>query len=150
AAIVPDGSGELLLSGTVRPHGPQVEIPGSERRVDDVAGLPVDCGFGVITGRFGQALLDFSFVGRQKDVVAGEDSPDISFAAVGWRWAGPGGEVARGVDDVLVIGREIGAGRAAFASGNQMLVRAVGIHDEDLVAVVGRASGLEDETFSVG
>ncbi len=47
------------------------------------------------------------------------------------------------------IRQKIAAGGAALACRDQLLVRPVGIHDEDLVALVALPRGLEDETLSV-
>ena len=51
---------------------------------------------------------------------------------------------------MLVVAQEIAAGGAAFAGRDQVQAGAVGIHDEHLVAGVGRARGLEDQALAVG
>ena len=71
-------------------------------------------------------------------------------AAVGRRRARVAGAVRGGVDDVLVVGQEIAAGGAALAGRDHVLIRAVGVHDVHLVALVRRARGLEDQPLAVG
>ena len=51
---------------------------------------------------------------------------------------------------MLVVGQEVPAGGAPFAGGDQVLVAAVGVHDEHLVAIVGRPGGLKDEALAIG
>ena len=50
----------------------------------------------------------------------------------------------------LLSRQKVAAGGAALAGRNQVLVAAVGVHDEDLVAIVGRARGLKDQPLAVG
>ena len=51
---------------------------------------------------------------------------------------------------MLVVGQEVGAGSAAFAGGDHVLIGTVGVHDEDLIALKVATGGLEDETFAIG
>ena len=51
---------------------------------------------------------------------------------------------------MFVIGQEVAACGAALAGGNQVLVAAVGVHDENLVAIVGRPRGLKNQPLAVG
>jgi hypothetical protein len=51
---------------------------------------------------------------------------------------------------VLAVRQEITAGRAAFAGGDHALTRAVGIHDEDLIALIAWPGGLENEPLAIG
>src|SRR5580658_1676837 len=121
-----------------------------QRGVDHVAGLPVDSALGVVTGRVGQALLDLAVVGGQKDVETGVNRPHIPAATICRCRAGIASEVGGSVDDVPVIATEVGAGSGALAGGDQVLVTAVGIHDEYLVAAIWRARGLENQALAVG
>src|SRR5712675_337904 len=58
--------------------------------------------------------------------------------------------MGRSVDQPLTVRREITAGRAAVARTHQLLVRAVGIHGEFLIAFVRLARGLKNDLFAVG
>ncbi len=51
---------------------------------------------------------------------------------------------------MLVVLQEVGAGGTALAGGDQVLIAPVGVHDEDLIAIVGRPRGLKDQAFAIG
>ena len=149
AAVIAGSVGELFLVRPIGIHGPQLQVVRCQRRVDHLAGLPVDGTLGVIAGRIGEALFDFARVGGQEDVVAFKDAPQVALAAIGRRGAGVGGQVRGGVDDVLVVLQKIRAGGLALAGRDQVLVRTVGVHYEDLVAPVGRSRRHEDQPLAV-
>ncbi len=50
----------------------------------------------------------------------------------------------------LIVGQEIAACGAAFAGGDHVLVGAIGVHNENLVALEIAAGGLKDEALAVG
>ncbi len=50
---------------------------------------------------------------------------------------------------MLVVGQEVPAGGPALACRDQVLVRAVRVHDEHLVAIVARPRALENEPLAV-
>ena len=56
----------------------------------------------------------------------------------------------RCVDDSFSIGSEIGAGRAAFSGADSLQAGSVRIHRENLIALVGLASGLKNKFLAVG
>src|SRR5207244_2888168 len=83
---------------------------------------------------------------RLEDVVA-EERPRVD-ARVGLRRGRALGAqvMGRRVEDLAVAGEEVRAGRASLAGRDEALVRAVGVHDEDLVALEPVAlADLEDE-----
>src|SRR5208283_2595554 len=108
------------------------------------------CGLGVVPGGVGQPLLDVAVVVGQKDVVPRKNAPDVALAAVGVGWARLGGQVRGGVDNVLVVAQKVPTGCTALAGGNEMLVRAIRVHEEDLVAPIGRPGGLKNKPLAVG
>ena len=55
-----------------------------------------------------------------------------------------------GIDNSLAVRKEKPAGRSALAAVHEPHVAAVDIHAEDLIALVWRASGLENDFTSVG
>src|SRR4029077_14309220 len=114
--------------------------------------LPVgrDDRFGVVAGSGGQ-LLEVGAVGvGGEDVVARIDAPDVAFGVVGPGRAVGAAEVGGGVQDLFAVGIEVRAGGAALAGRDHVLIAAVGVHDEDLVAFQRVAVGLEDELLAVG
>src|SRR5207248_11450355 len=54
------------------------------------------------------------------------------------------------IQDVFSVGQEIAASRAAFTGRNELLIRPIRVHDEDLVALVALSSRLEDKPLAVG
>ena len=54
-----------------------------------------------------------------------------------------------GVEDVLIVREEIAAGGASLAGGDHMLIRSVGIHYKNLIALQLVARGLEDQALAV-
>src|SRR5204863_7917099 len=112
--------------------------------------VPVHGGFGVITGRVRELLQNLPGVGREENIVAGKDAPEITFAAIRRFGAGIGGFVRRGVNNMLAIAQKIAAGSAAFAARNQVRIGAIGVHDENLIAIVWLPRGLKDEPLPVG
>jgi len=56
----------------------------------------------------------------------------------------------RGIDNSLAIGKEKPASRSPLAAVQKRHIAAVDIHAEDLIALVWRASGLENDFTSVG
>jgi len=50
---------------------------------------------------------------------------------------------------VLAIAEEVAAGRASLAGRDQFLIRAVGFHDTDLVALVALSRRLENKALSI-
>src|SRR5438094_952162 len=89
AAVVASLGGNLLLAGAVALHGPQIQISGSQRRVDDPAGLPVYGRFSIVTRRVGQLLANLAVGPREVNVIARKHAPDVAFAAI--RPGGTGG-----------------------------------------------------------
>jgi hypothetical protein len=49
----------------------------------------------------------------------------------------------------LIVREKIAASGAALAGGNHVLIGAVGVHDEDLVALQLVARGLEDQPLPI-
>src|SRR4051812_8119851 len=134
----------------VKIHSPEIEVAGRERSVNDLLVFPIDCCFGVIAGSVGQPLERTAIVVSFKDVVARIDGPDVAFAAIScWR-AGVAGEMCGGVDDMFPIGEEVAAGSSAFSGGDHVLPGAIGVHDEDLVALQCATRRLKDQPCSTG
>src|ERR1019366_4451708 len=50
----------------------------------------------------------------------------------------------------LVVPQEVTASGASLAGGHQVLVRAIRVHEENLIAFVGRARCLKDQPLAVG
>jgi hypothetical protein len=50
---------------------------------------------------------------------------------------------------MFVVLQKVGAGGAALAGGDHMLVGTVGVHDEDLIAIDLFARGLKDEPLAI-
>src|SRR5207253_2929022 len=108
-------------------HGPEIQVAGSERRVDDAAGFPVDGGFGIVARGVGELLQNLAGVGGEINVIAGKNAPDITFAAIGRRGASIARFVGGGVDDVPAVAQEISASGAALAGGDQVSIGAIGV-----------------------
>ena len=138
AAVVSRVCGDAGFARAIGLHGPQVEVAAALGGVENRVGLPVDGRLCVVAVRVRQALLDLAVVGSQEDVVSGKDRPHVAFAAVGRRRALRRPFVRRAVDKVLVVLEKVRARRPSLACGDQLLVRTVGIHQKDLVALVRR------------
>ena len=124
AAVITEFPGDLPLVGAVGPHGPEVEVARGERGVDDIAGLPVGGGFGVVALGIGEAFLDLAGVVGEEDVVAFKDPPDIALTEVGRGGTGVARQVRGGVENMAVVREEIAASSAALAGGDEALAGA--------------------------
>jgi len=91
----------LLLS--VEPQLPEFQISRRKRRVDDLVLLPIDGRFRVVAFSVRKLLQDLAGVGREKDIEARVDGPDIALAAIRARRTSGSALVSRRVDDVFVV-----------------------------------------------
>ena len=137
------------LARTVQVHGPQVQVSRRHRRVHDLAGLPIDGPFGIVAGSIGEPLRFRAVHIRQEQVVAGVDRPDVALAAVRARRALVPRQMRRGVQDAAAVRQEVAAGGDAAARRDHALVRAVRVHDVDLVAGGVSPRGLKHKLGAV-
>src|SRR5207249_592249 len=71
-----------------------------------------------------------------KNVVRAIDRPHITFGSIcGWRTIRRA-QVSGGINDAFAIRSEITARRTAFPRADQLYVRSIAIHGEDLIAFV--------------
>src|SRR5579863_5602001 len=150
AAVVAEFVRELLYVAAVGVHGVDVEIAVANGGERDLLAVERDCGFGIIAGSVGELLEVGAVRIRRENVVSRINSPDITLGEVRAGRAFGAGEVGRSVENLLAVRIEEAAGSASFAGGDHVLVAAVDVHDEDLIALHVAMRGLEDELFAVG
>ncbi len=161
--------GAAIVAGSVRQahdvlavgvHAVELEIAIARRGEDDRAVEGADRRLGIVGVVVGQ-LRELAAIGLLRgpvvrangaaggvsgeDLVAAVDRPGIAVRAIRRRWAVGRGEVGRGIEEALAVGKEVGASRLALARRQQGRSRAVDRQRVDLVALVRRPGGLERE-----
>src|ERR1700752_4701413 len=82
AAIVALGIGDTFLAAAILIHGPQFQVAGGQRRVDDLFGFKINGALGVVASSISQLLDDLALIGSQINIKAGVDRPNVALAAV--------------------------------------------------------------------
>src|SRR6202140_5507645 len=87
---------------------------------------------------------------RRENVVSGVHRPYIALRKIGSRRALRACKMRRCIKNLLAVGIEEAASRAPLARRDHVLVAAVDVHDEDLVALYVAMRRLEDEFLAIG
>src|SRR5690349_6157446 len=149
SAIVAQRVGQAPGPGPIGVHGVDFQVVVARGSEDNLLAVAGEGGFGVVTGAGGEALHDLALVGGIVNLVLGIDAPHVSMGVVRARRALLAGFMGGGIENVFAVGEEVSAGGAAGAGGDQVLVGAVAVHGEDLVALIGLARGHEDQPAPV-
>src|SRR5437867_10619282 len=105
--------------------------------------------FRIVTGRLRERLYICAVRIGGVDIIIFVNRPDITFRII-WRrrtfWVAG---VSRGEEDPFSVWEEIAASCSPFARADQLHIAAVGIHGENLIALVVSMRRLEGELFAV-
>src|SRR5579862_3724690 len=148
-AIIAERVGEPPDPASVGIHGVDFQVAIAGGCENDLLAARREGGFCVVTGTGREPLGDLAAVGGVVNLVLGIDAPHVPMGVVGARRALLARFMGGGVEHVLAVGVEVPAGGAAGAGRGQVLIGAVAVHDENLVALVGLACGHEDQAAAV-
>ena len=138
--VVAQFEGDLTLVAAVYVHRPQLQVAAAGGGEHDFFAVRGDGRFGIVAGRIGQLPNDLAFFIGYEDIVGVVDAPDVLSAHDAGRFrALIGPQVGRGIEDRLIAGHEVGAGRAPFARADARWLFALcprKRHEVDLVTLV--------------
>ena len=131
-------------------HRVNIEIAIAHGGEYDLLAVERDRGFGVIAGRGGQLLQVGAVRIRRENVISRIHRPHVALRKIRPRRALRARQMRRSVENLFAVGIEKTAGGASFAGRDHVLVAAVDIHRENLVALHIAMRGLIDQLLAVG
>ena len=149
SAVIAEGVGQPAQAGAVGAHRVDVEIAVPQRGEDDRAAVGRQRAFRVVARR-GREAAGVGAVGIGDVDVVVVQGPDVALRVIGARRAGGSRMLGAGIEDAAVVIEEISAGVAPFAARDRVQVRAVGVHDVDVIAATVAGLALQDEAAAVG